>query len=189
MAAISQLVTNVVMAQIQSTVANGFNYWVNQLAGGSDYPNVPPFQILTSSDPQTLIQSAVDESVIDDAALFLTYPACVVRSVRGNANQFRYTPTSYSGPATIWVDMYSSILKDQVASGLSEQYHDLFLDAMNEAFNVQSELTLFAPDVVFNNDLDWSRGPLQEGGTDYRQKQRFVMSFSLPSVQSRSGDI
>lgn len=183
MPAISQLVTNLVSSRMLDAVS-GFNFWIATLAGGADYPTVPVFQ-LTGTNPQSLIVGSFDENQIDDAALFTDYPACVIRAPSGIANAERMTPTAYSGPVTVWVDLYSSIFKDQIVNSLSEKYHDLFLDAMIETFNRQDEFSNYQSGIGYNNDISWSRAPLQSGGYDYRQKQRFGLSFHLPMITER----
>lgn len=183
MPAISQFTTDYVIQRLEDRI-NGFNYWVQTLAGDGGYQHIVPFQLGTSH-PANLINASVDEATIDSATLFARYPACVVRATGGNANQLRMTSTAYSGPIIIWVDLYSSVLKKNVYSGLSERYHDLFLDCMIETFDESASFTGIPGGMGFNNDIAWSRGPLAEGGVDFRQKSRFVLTFQLPMIEGR----
>lgn len=184
MAAIVQRVTGLVIARLLDST-NGFNYWVSQLASGPEYPLLRVFAFNNQQPSQNLFQVGADEAVIDDTSLFPNYPACTVRATVGNNNGLRMTPTIYSGPVSVWVDIYSSVQRTDLGSGTSEQWHDLFLDAMTEAFNRTDEYDNYVSGIGYNNDMVWSRGPIAKGGVAYRQKQRFSMSFSIPMAVQR----
>lgn len=186
MAAIAQLVRDWVLDRILDS-STGFNYWINTLATGADYPDVSKFSMsnLQTSGLNVFIGN-FSEKILDSVGVDATYPLCIIYTRRGDANKLRYTPAEYSGTVDAMIQFWVTGSSADLPTGIFEQTHDLILDAMLETFNRGDVNSIPIPrTITYNNDLRWDRGQIIPGGENWKQVCGYALTFNVPAMDPR----
>lgn len=181
MAAISKVVRKFVVGRLLDS-GSGFNYWVNQLAGGSDYPDVPSFVMVQDTN---LWEANINEGMIESFAMDPVYPFITVWSERLTQMAEPLTPAQFSGDVLTSIDFYASFEEGEMPVN-TEEYQDIAEDAILETFNRQSEYGLYGVQgLSYNNRLSAQRYPLSAGGLNTRQRTRFSIIITVPGAEDR----
>ena len=163
---------------------NGVNYWLQTLFGSVPYENLPLLQF-TRDDNLLVVNTRIDE--IQGNAIDFSYPLLVVKSVGGSVNEYKSTPSAWSGPVVVAIEFFTGYDTTEFPLD-SDDYHDLFEDCFLEAFTSYASLSAFQSlGINFNNDVVVEREEIKQGGPGWRQKSSYQITFRVMSLQPRTG--
>jgi len=153
----------------------GFNYWFPFVA--PDYQDVAAFQLVQGTN---LFIGALTAPLIDQSGN-ATYPMCILSSAKGSNNNI-VTPNEFAGPLITNVDWWIGFY-DSAPPADTESLGDAIEDAMYETFNNAEYYGLeTGTGLTYNGEMDFTRGPVQQGGPNWIQLIRFTMLHRFVSA-------
>lgn len=179
MAKVSQLINNFIVNRLGDTTT-GFNYWYSQVIADTDYPGIPGFQ-LTLNANLFLGYIAPDEL---ESAGFYANPLVMVRIGRFD-NTGQITPSEVSGSLFAVVDFNyrtdTSIKSPNILVPLGNAVED----AMLETFNRQDYYGLTPMGFNYNNEISRMPGQPVWTANIWRQMDRYVLTYHVPTMGGR----
>ena len=165
---------------------SGFNYWINQVVQGGNYPSSALVAAGVQTGSSTGFQFGSGNLFLGNLSVDLiapsgcgTYPIGQLYSVKGHG-QGLVTPSEFSGPTL-------TMLKVTIGWGSTNPPVDTespkaaILDAMLATFNAEEYNNLTPRGVVYNNQLAYEfEDPVkQEGIPSYRQACYFALTHNV----------
>ncbi len=167
-----------VLARLADSVT-GFN--PNYVAALVNYPTAPATAFDFTNTSKNMFVGQVTADQLHDSTAF-TYPLMTIYAkAAANKNEQKYQ--RFAGLVRCYVKVWLSgkVLKASKALHDFEIWGDAIEGAVLETFDspLPSVQGVWMQNVVYNGDLAWERGDMEESGTNWRQLLTFIASFRV----------